>query len=340
LDGSGSIDDNHDKISFFWTYIEVPEGSSAELDLTDPVYPTFTADTAGRYQVQLTVDDGKEKSTAAAVTVTVAASETGTSIEENAFLEFFYTEAGNDYVLYVTGKKPHIVSVQAAFHGDNMSTDADSPVTLLLNGKETKRIARFTPIDTGQTYKFYLDTYYYTYGSVNADHDDTYIYDLPYDAGKSYIISQGYNSTYSHFGEFAYSLDFNITDGDPFYAARSGYVVQVVEEFSEAGTDESFKEKTNHLLIAHNDGTWAQYAHSPKDGIVVEVGDFIKKGQLIAYVGNTGYSTAPHLHFGVHKPESINQGTTSTVPTTFRTVGEIGITLQEGSTYTAGQSLF
>jgi murein DD-endopeptidase MepM/ murein hydrolase activator NlpD len=51
------------------------------------------------------------------------------------------------------------------------------------------------------------------------------------------------------------------------------------------------------IVIAHQDEIYTVYAHNKKN--FVSKGDEIKKGQLIAQVGNTGRSTGPHLHFEI-----------------------------------------
>jgi hypothetical protein len=64
-------------------------------------------------------------------------------------------------------------------------------------------------------------------------------------------------------------------------------------------------EKTNRkdwgklLIIKHNDEYTTWYAHL--NDVTVEKGDNVVKGQVIGHVGNTGYSTGPHLHYEVRK---------------------------------------
>ena len=53
------------------------------------------------------------------------------------------------------------------------------------------------------------------------------------------------------------------------------------------------------VFIDHGDGFSTRYAHASK--LSCAVGDIVQPGETIAYVGSTGYSTGPHLHFEVIK---------------------------------------
>ena len=84
-------------------------------------------------------------------------------------------------------------------------------------------------------------------------------------------------------------LDLSASRGMPIYAPADG-VVEVVRS-SKTGFG-------NLLKIRHAFGFSTLYAHL--DGFNVKSGDFVHKGELIANSGNTGLSTAPHLHYEVH----------------------------------------
>ncbi|NIP27184.1 MAG: PKD domain-containing protein, partial [Phycisphaerae bacterium] len=59
LDSSASRDVDEDSLRFSWAFIEVPEGSTADLSDGAGENPTFTPDLAGTYEVQLIVNDGE-----------------------------------------------------------------------------------------------------------------------------------------------------------------------------------------------------------------------------------------------------------------------------------------
>jgi len=64
-----------------------------------------------------------------------------------------------------------------------------------------------------------------------------------------------------------------------------------------------------YILIDHGNGLSTLYAHL--SGAAVKTGDSVKKGSLIGYVGNTGFATGPHLHFGLYATPSIGWRTST-----------------------------
>lgn len=77
--------------------------------------------------------------------------------------------------------------------------------------------------------------------------------------------------------------------GAPVYAAASGYVQQA-EWYGGYG---------RYILISHDYGIKTAYGHM--SSLAVSAGSYVQKGEIIGYVGSSGYSTGPHLHFEVIK---------------------------------------
>ncbi|SMC09006.1 peptidoglycan DD-metalloendopeptidase family protein [Nitratiruptor tergarcus] len=86
-------------------------------------------------------------------------------------------------------------------------------------------------------------------------------------------------------------VDFGARRGTPVMAAGSGRVVF-------AGRKGGYG---NVIIIAHRDGYKTLYAHLSKFRRNIRAGKYVKQGQIIGYVGSTGLSTGPHLHFGLYK---------------------------------------
>ncbi|HUW62650.1 MAG TPA: PKD domain-containing protein [Candidatus Bathyarchaeia archaeon] len=72
LDGSGSYDLDGDPLTYAWTFVTRPPGSTAELMGADPVHPTFIADRKGVYEIELTVEDDSAATDTDTVLVTIA----------------------------------------------------------------------------------------------------------------------------------------------------------------------------------------------------------------------------------------------------------------------------
>jgi murein DD-endopeptidase MepM/ murein hydrolase activator NlpD len=82
-------------------------------------------------------------------------------------------------------------------------------------------------------------------------------------------------------------LDFPADVGTPIKAAAGGVVISA-----------DWHPDYGHMLeIDHGNGLTTRYAHTSR--IIVKTGDLVRRGQVVAYVGTTGRSTGPHLHFEV-----------------------------------------
>ncbi len=96
--------------------------------------------------------------------------------------------------------------------------------------------------------------------------------------------------------KFHYGMDFTAPRGTPVYASGDGVVTRADNRSSGFG---------KHIRIEHGYGYMSLYAHLY--GYNVRVNQRVKRGDLIGFVGSTGRSQAPHLHYEVHKDgERIN----------------------------------
>ena len=138
---------------------------------------------------------------------------------------------------------------------------------------------------------------------VNADHDDNYEYRLPYGDSVSYPVLQGYGSKLSHRGLEHYTVDFRMDEGTLVYAAREGVVVLVEDDNDGACWSEGCGRLANYVVVLHTDGTTGEYFHLRRGSSLVMPEQMVQRGQPIARSGNTGYTTVPHLHFGVYRAE-------------------------------------
>jgi murein DD-endopeptidase MepM/ murein hydrolase activator NlpD len=90
--------------------------------------------------------------------------------------------------------------------------------------------------------------------------------------------------------EFHPGMDFTAPEGTEIHATGDGIIERA---------DNMAQGYGNHVVINHGYGYETLYGHMTK--FIVHVGQQVKRGQLIGYVGSTGLSTAPHVHYEVHK---------------------------------------
>jgi murein DD-endopeptidase MepM/ murein hydrolase activator NlpD len=176
-------------------------------------------------------------------------------------------------------------------------------------------------------------TYYATWGSLSVEHDNSYVYALPFPSGMAFPVSQGFHGKYSHMGGDCFSIDFKMPEGTPVLAARGGTVVGTKDDSSKGGGDKKYEWDANYILIRHSDGTLGHYVHLKKGGVRVKIGDVVEPGQWIGLSGNTGHSTGAHLHFAVFKASSGKQR--ETIPIKYYTDRVLAEVLSEGKTYKA-----
>ena len=108
---------------------------------------------------------------------------------------------------------------------------------------------------------------------------------------KSYFVSSGFGRRVDPItGGYAVhqGMDFAGPDHEKIISPSSGTVI-LAGQFSGYG---------NAVVIDHGFGITTRYGHLAV--VKVKKGQVVKKGDVIGYVGNTGYATGPHLHFTVY----------------------------------------
>ncbi len=93
--------------------------------------------------------------------------------------------------------------------------------------------------------------------------------------------------------KFHTGMDFSAKVGTPIYATGDGVVKKVLTTGGYG----------KHIVIDHGFGYETLYGHM--SGFTVKKGQKVKRGEVIGYVGNTGLSTGPHLHYEVHKNKKV-----------------------------------
>lgn len=122
---------------------------------------------------------------------------------------------------------------------------------------------------------------------------------LPFSCNSSVTVTQGNNSAFSHNGMSAFAFDFGVPKDTPLQAVADGVV-----EAAFSGVDPSdacfngggseCANTVNYIAIDHGDGTSTLYLHLNE--ALLEAGEVVARGDVIALSGGTGWSTGPHTH--------------------------------------------
>jgi urea transporter/murein DD-endopeptidase MepM/ murein hydrolase activator NlpD len=145
-----------------------------------------------------------------------------------------------------------------------------------------------------------------------------------------WMVSQGHNGSITHKGDWSKALDFIIVDSElktysgypvapenfycynkPVVAPAKGFVQEIVDfiDDNEIGKVDKQQNWGNSIVIKHADGLYTKMSHLKKSSFKVAVGDYVKKGDIVAACGNSGRSPEPHLHFQVQATPFIGSKT-------------------------------
>lgn len=240
---------------------------------------------------------------------------------------------GDNVDVYIDNRQGAEITVSLNPALTNLQANVALPYTATYPGMARTKAFTLKPLNRAVAHA-YRHTYEWTWGPLNAHHDDNYVYTLPYEAGKFFRVDQGYHGAFSHTGDFEYSIDWNMPMGTTVLAARDGVVVGIKTEYDVGGPDRALENYCNYIMVKHADGTIGEYDHLLAYSAKVKLGDRVHAGEPIARSGNSGFTTGPHLHFFVYK--ALDGGHRESFPIRFK-LDETpkGGVVAEGKTYMA-----
>lgn len=238
----------------------------------------------------------------------------------SAFVRLRLERSGLRYQAYADNLLHGPVEVRLDFRRQrNVSARPALPATAVVPARSSLLVADIMMSDPikGGDFDLALESLPGDPASTPQDYE----YRIPFDYGRV-RVDQGPGGSFSHNdAQNRYAVDFAVPEGTAIVAAREGMVMQVESDFDKAGLNkEKYGGRANFIRILHGDGTMALYAHLKPEGVQVREGQYVRKGQRIGLSGNTGLSTAPHLHFVVQTNRGMSL---ASIP--FRMFGPLGL---------------
>lgn len=181
-----------------------------------------------------------------------------------------------------------VAAQTASFSWDPVSTNDGPPATVLEASPAVfSRTGQFPPLvwPIGQALGdgTFLSNYF-----DNAPETGVL---LDYQGGTDHLYD-------GHRGTDIAIYNFRLMDrGVPIVAAASGTVISTTYHYGDRNTGLPYPDGGNGFVIRHDDGTIAYYWHIRTNSIMVEPGERVEAGQPLAYVGSSGWTPIPHLHF-------------------------------------------
>lgn len=193
--------------------------------------------------------------------------------------------------------------------------------TIFLFVLNQRLFTKYLTVVTLQYYSAEKTIYKYINSLQRFKNEHLYKVTLPFIG--EWNVSQGYDGTITHLGDWSKALDFVIEDSEEntyflpnklneafgkenFYcynkeilAPYDGYVYDIINsvEENDVGDMDTSNNWGNTIIINHLNGLYSQISHVKKDSFAVYVGQYVKKGAYLATCGNSGRSPEPHIHF-------------------------------------------
>lgn len=155
-----------------------------------------------------------------------------------------------------------------------------------------------------------------------------YFPELPFYS--EWTVSQGREGNITHKDDWKYAWDFVITDDKnsqfmnkgfelkdyycydaPVTTPLDGRVIEVINTIPENQIGEANLQNNwgNTIIIDHYEGLFSAVSHLKQNSAKIAPGDYVKKGDIIGYIGNSGRSPYPHAHFQFQKSPKVGEKT-------------------------------
>lgn len=129
-------------------------------------------------------------------------------------------------------------------------------------------------------------------------------YLFPLGGDGPYLCSQAEGGKFTHFYAGTWhAVDFECPVGTPVLAVRGGRVAEVRDHHAGGGIHCGSLFRWNSILVAQDDGLFAEYVHIAKGSAVVSAGDTVETGATLAKSGAVGFCPCPHLHLQLHESD-------------------------------------
>jgi murein DD-endopeptidase MepM/ murein hydrolase activator NlpD len=242
---------------------------------------------------------------------------------------------GDDVRVIASSERLLDYNLTLAFQLENMKASEPLPYSHDVRGLNNAELLTLHIVDTEQPWSYEFNDLWKN-GTRGGVPDSHAVYRLPYASTESHALIQGYHGTFSHQSgtpnEYAY--DFAMPIGTKVCAARSGVVVGLRQDSDVGGATEDFMHRDNYVIVRHSDGTYAEYRHLEKNGLLVVLGANVQTGQPIGLSGMTGFTTRPHVHFAVFRLVDTLHGVEhESLPIAMRTQAGTPEALVEGIVY-------
>ena len=221
---------------------------------------------------------------------------------------------------------------------ENLTPLPSLPFDAQLPPRSRRALLALRSLHPGEPWSGSFASYRVTIGDPRARHDERARYRLPFADGAGRLLSQGVGGSFSHGERQRYAFDFPMPEGSRVLAARAGTVALVRDRFEAGGVESELLSRANAVVIRHDDGTFASYAHLRAGGAAVREGERVAAGRLLGFSGNTGYSRGPHLHFCVWKASALD-GEPETLPIRFDDGSREGFVPVAGGRYAPPRTL-